>query len=559
MKIFSVLFLFLFSINILPQNLNVELLGALNPYPQNRYSSLWGYAAPDGREYALLGLQGGTSIIDITNSPNLVEVQFIPGPNASPYYWREMKTHGHYAYIVSEGQGAGAGLQIVDLSFLPDSAPLVNTVSTFFTNAHNIFIDNGYAYVIGTTAGPGGGNGGLQILNLANPTNPQRTAYFQNIGYIHDVYVWNDSVIACAGSSRAFYLIDVTNKSNPVLVSQSASFPSIYAHSGWMSEDKRYFFGAEEFFVRDMMVFDLQDRTSWNLVVPSFQISGGSIHNVFTKGNFLHGAWYKAGYVVLDISNPLVPTVVGRYDTYLGNTGSYNGAWNCYPYFPSGKVIISDMETGLYVFDFLLDGVVPVELNSFNAEVLNSKVILNWQTATEVNNRGFEVQRSFRNILNKTNSDWVTIGFVSGNGTTTEFSNYSFEDQNILEGTYNYRLKQTDYDGKYEYFLLKNEIAILSPESFILSQNYPNPFNPATVISYQIPSDSKVSLKVFDVLGNEVATLVNEFKSAGNYTVEFNSSNNNILTSGVYFYTLFAESFGTSGNFTETKKMLLLK
>lgn len=335
-KIFLLFILMCFVIEAQIQN--VELLGHLNPYPTKKYSSLWGYTAPNGREYALLGGENGTSIIDITDTPNLVEVDFVPGPLAQPYHWREMKTHSHYAYIVTEGTGAGTGLQIVDLQYLPDSVSLVNTVTTYFTNAHNIFIDNGFAYVVGSSGG-----GGVQIIDLTNPVNPVRKSYYNTLGYIHDVYVWNDTMIVCAGSSQLFAMVDVRNKSNPVLISQSSVIPGIYAHSGWMSEDKRYFFAAEEFLVRDLIVYDLIDRTSWNVVNPSFMIPGGSVHNVFTRGNYLHCAWYKSGYVVLDISNPANPVKVGQYDTYPGTSGTYNGAWNCYPYFPSRKVIISDM------------------------------------------------------------------------------------------------------------------------------------------------------------------------------------------------------------------------
>jgi len=281
---------------------NVDLLGQLNPYPNTAYADIWGYGS-DGREYALMGVTGGTSIIDITDPANPVEVDFISGPAAPQYEWRDIKTHLNYAYVVTEGTGSGQGLQIIDLSNLPTSASLVNTVDTWFSRAHDIFIDNGYAYVVGTNGG-----GGMHILDLSDPVNPIRTAYYTASGYIHDVYVWDDTVVACAADS--YDLVDVSNKNNPQLVSLSSSIPGIYAHSGWMTEDKRYFIAAEEFNVRDLMVYDLQDRSTWDLIVPSWQMSGNSpTHNIFVLGNYAHISYYKDGYVVLDISDPTAPTL----------------------------------------------------------------------------------------------------------------------------------------------------------------------------------------------------------------------------------------------------------
>jgi len=341
-----ILFLTAMSVWGFAQN-NVTFLSNLNEYSTEGYNDIWGYVDGNNIEYALLGCGNGTSIIRIDNPTSPQEVVFIPGPSSS---WRDIKTHGTYAYIVTEGTGTGRGLQIVDLSQLPVTATLVNTLETWFTRAHNIFIDDGYAYVIGTDNG-----GGMHILDLSNPTNPIETDYYTGSGYIHDVYVWDDTVVACAGSSQIYDLIDVTNKSNPQLISSSLSLPGIYAHSGWMTEDKRYFIACEEFNVRDITVWDLVDRTDWDLVVSTWELPTGSsiIHNLFVKGNFAHISYYTSGYVVLDISDPSNPVVAGQYDTYPANDGgTYNGAWGCFPYLPSGNTIISDIQTGLYVLHF---------------------------------------------------------------------------------------------------------------------------------------------------------------------------------------------------------------
>ncbi|MDH3269227.1 MAG: choice-of-anchor D domain-containing protein, partial [Ignavibacteria bacterium] len=185
---------------------------------------------------------------------------------------------------------------------------------------------------------------------------------------------------------------------------------------------------------------------------------------------------------------------------------------------------------------------VPVELSSFTGYGLNGKVVLNWSTATEINNTGFEIERRSNNI-------WEIIGFIPGSGTTTEIRSYSFVDENVSSGNFSYRLKQIDFSGQFQYSDLI-EIEVSSPNEYSLKQNYPNPFNPATTISYSIKEKGLVSLKVFDILGNEVKTIVHEEQESGNYKVEFNAST---IASGIYFYRLHA------GGFISTKKMILLK
>ena len=188
---------------------------------------------------------------------------------------------------------------------------------------------------------------------------------------------------------------------------------------------------------------------------------------------------------------------------------------------------------------------VPVELTSFYLLVSKNNVTLYWETATETNNYGFEILRFNPSIVN----EWKTIGFVPGHGTTTEKQSYSFSDELKQAGKYQYRLKQIDFDGSFELSQIL-EINFKSPTIFSLEQNYPNPFNPTTTIKYSIKEDGLVMLKVYDILGNEVAILVNEGKPAGNYKVEFNASN---LPSGIYFYYI------TAAKFTDTKKLILLK
>ncbi|MCH7963374.1 MAG: choice-of-anchor B family protein [Bacteroidetes bacterium] len=512
------LFLLFFGASLLAQT-NIELISNLDEHPAG-YADIWGYVDPMGNEYALLAVRNGTSIISLADPANPFEIAFIPGTNT---IWRDIKVHDQYAYVVSDG--TSDGLQIIDLSQLPNTAVLVNQTTAFFEKAHNIFIDGGFAYVIGTEGG-----GGMHILDLSNPVNPTETAYYTASGYIHDAYVWNDTVVVCTGNT--FELVDASNKNNPQLVSASPSSPG-YPHSGWMTEDKRYFFGTEEGNQVDITVWDLQDRTSWDLVVSSWETnSGATVHNLFILGNYAHISYYSDGYVVLNISDPEAPILAGEYST--------SSLWGCYPYLPSGITICSDMNNGLYVFMFDLP--IPVELTSFTAVISERNIILNWSTATETNNLGFEVQR-------KSDGDYRTIGLVDGYGTTTEIQNYSFADINPETGLYHYRLKQIDFDGTIE-FSQEIEVEFFNPANFELKQNYPNPFNPSTNISFSIPEPGLVTLKVYSIIGEVVAELINEFKEAGFYEINFSAVN---LTSGIYIAKL------STGNNIQTIKMSLLK
>jgi hypothetical protein len=188
----------------------------------------------------------------------------------------------------------------------------------------------------------------------------------------------------------------------------------------------------------------------------------------------------------------------------------------------------------------------PVELIFFNVLVVKDKVKLNWSTTTEVNNYGFEIERK------SSNGNWKKIAFVQGHGNSNSPKNYTYSDQPLGDVTFKYRLKQVDFDGTFEY---SHEVEVKLDEikQFVLEQNFPNPFNPETTISYQLPQASHVTLKVYNILGKEVATLVDEQKEAGTYNCKLRIENGE-LPSGIYFYSL-----RTNNGFTATKKLLLMK
>ena len=186
----------------------------------------------------------------------------------------------------------------------------------------------------------------------------------------------------------------------------------------------------------------------------------------------------------------------------------------------------------------------PVELASFTSSVSGRNVTLNWSTSAELNNSGFDIERS------SAENQWFKNGFVKGHGTVSQPVSYSFTDNNLSTGVYKYRLKQTDYNGNFEYFELAEEVSIGIPDKYSLSQNYPNPFNPVTTINYDLPNDEIVTIKIYDILGREMKTLVNEMKQAGYHNIIFNAAD---LASGAYFYRM------TAGDYVGVKKFIVMK
>jgi len=215
-----------------------------------------------------------------------------------------------------------------------------------------------------------------------------------------------------------------------------------------------------------------------------------------------------------------------------------------------GALWVGDQGGNLKLFWDKLSAVIPVELTSFTASVSGNDVLLNWTTATELNNSGFAIEKSVDNEI------FHQVSFVPGFGTTTENRNYSFTDNSVYAGTYYYRLKQIDYDGSYEYSEVA-EVEIGVPEEFYLSQNYPNPFNPETKIEYSIAITTNVKLSIYNSIGEEIITLVNEIQQPGKYIINFSAGNLSdgkaSLSSGIYFYKLIA------GEFISVKKMILMK
>ncbi len=325
-----------------------------------RANDVWGYVSPSGREYALVGLVGGTAFVEVTNPSAPEVVAFVRG---EPSIWRDMKVYREFAYIVNE---TGGGVQIVDLSKIDKGK--VRLLRSFekggLRTAHNISIneETGFAYLSGSNLA----NGGLVALDLADPRAPELTPDTWPLAYIHDMQVvtWRKGPYAGREIAFAFaardglQILDVTDKSNLALISE-VRYPGLaYCHSGWLNKKQRFVFVNDELDERD----DPRIRTTSTYIVhvrdldrPRFKRRftnrmPSTDHNSMVDGDFLFLSSYTAGLRVYNVKRPRFPREVGHFDTYPDDdVVGFDGAWGVFAGFPSGVVLISDMQRGLFV------------------------------------------------------------------------------------------------------------------------------------------------------------------------------------------------------------------
>jgi len=331
-----------------PASHDIALLGNLEFGLSS--SDVWGYAA-DGREYAIIGLWDRAVVVDVTDPAAPVEITHFPGVFS---LWRDMKVYGHHLYIGVDG--LPQGIQIVDLSPLPDEPVLVNTMLDVLTS-HNLYIDTdrGLLYACGHLYPT---NEGMRIYSLADPVNPELLSVWDET-YVHDVHAVGDRAIGFLGPVGVA-VFDVSDPSQPTVI-QEFTYPQLgYAHSGWLSPDGKYLAVNDEFdelfgiVSKTRIRFFEHDAETDTYAMISEYIgpNGAPDHNVFWKGDYCYIANYTYGLTILDMSVVEAPLLVAKYDTFHPNNDSIlAGAWGVYPFLPSGNILISDINTGLYVFE----------------------------------------------------------------------------------------------------------------------------------------------------------------------------------------------------------------
>ncbi|SHH07291.1 choice-of-anchor B family protein [Flagellimonas flava] len=343
----------------------------LSAFAGNAGNDIWGWTdSQNNREYALIGLDNGTSFVDITDTDNPVYLGKLPTATSSST-WRDLKVYGNHVFVVAEAPNHG--MQVFDLTRLRDVAdpPQVFTHDARYTgigNAHNIVIneDMGFAYPVGTARNDAF-SGGVHFIDIQNPTSPTGIGGYGANGYTHDAQVvtyqgpdtdYTGREIFIGANENQIAIADITDKSNPVEIATLGYSNIGYTHQGWFTEDQRYFILGDELDETDFgfnsrtLVFDFSDLESPQLHTTYLGPTGAIDHNGYVLGDEFFLANYTAGLRVLDISdieNENI-TETAFFDTYPSNdTAGFQGVWSVYPYFSSGKIIVNDINSGLFV------------------------------------------------------------------------------------------------------------------------------------------------------------------------------------------------------------------
>ncbi|MEM7036294.1 MAG: choice-of-anchor B family protein, partial [Bacteroidota bacterium] len=320
-------------------SLNINLVGQVTT--PGDLNDVWAYVAGNGTEYGICGVQsGGEIIVSLANPSNPTVVQTLPGPAT---LWRDMKTHGDYAYITNEASG---GIRIIDLRNLPNSAPYKDTIINGMNTAHNIYIDDGYAYVVGGD----NGSGGMDILDLSDPWYPNLVGQYA-ANYVHDVYVRDD--VAYAGElSDGLVIINVANKANPTIMAVR-QYPGNFTHNTWLNDAGDVVFTTDEVSAGKITAFDISNLNNIEFldeIQSSLSPAGDVIpHNAHVLNDYIVTSYYRDGLHITDAARPHNLIETGYYDTSPLVGDGFDGNWGATPFLPSGHILASDMQSGLFV------------------------------------------------------------------------------------------------------------------------------------------------------------------------------------------------------------------
>ena len=484
------------------------------PYSQS-LSDVWGYVDEAGNEYALVGTFSGLSIVDVTDPSVPVEIFFGSGENS---IWRDMKTYGDYAYVSNE---SGGGVYIVDLTPLPD-APITNTTNFTgdnfpFQTIHNLYIDeSGKLYIFGSN----NGNGGAIICDLTqDPMNPVELGRFNDY-YLHDGMARGDTLWGAAIYVGVLAAIDVSDPSDPQVMG-TVSTPNQFAHNAWVSDDGSHVFTTDEVSSGYIGAFNVSDVSNMYETDRVRSSTGTDVipHNVHVNNDFLVTAYYADGIVVHDAKYPDKLFEVANFDTSPNYSGDgYNGSWGAYPFLPSGVILASDIEEGLYILD--IDYIRAAYLEGSVADAGTGNPLFNVQVDV------------LETALN----------------TQTAFDG-SYEFGSTLSGTYDVRFSLEGYSTKIiqDVEINSGEIAELNVEMDIILVGldetntntdhlvlYPNPFSESIRIDYKVDGDNgPYYLSIYNSMGMEIQR--NTIRSAsGTMTM------GNDLPAGLYFVRLMS-------------------
>ncbi len=473
--------------------------------PADGYSDLWGYEL-GGNQYAIITQEDNIYIVDVSscNSPVVKTTLAMPTSNG----WRDAKTYNDHLYVVTEGN---EGLRVYDLSGVASgTVSFVTSITTEFTRAHNIFIDQtaGMLYACGANVSGDPNKESLVIYDLSTPASPSLSASpkLDDIAsaptddyYVHDLYVDNGVAYCSHGNLGEIIIWDVSAPSAPTITGRYSS--GNYNHSNWPGTGGMLYYAEEIPAGLSWGVIDINTPSSPSLVATfghSIETTGSSTpHNPYFHNNKLYLSNYADGVKIYDVSSPSSPAIYGYYDTYTDNDGSgypspYSGCWGIYPYLSNGCIIASDGKYGLYA---LSEGASPVTWNRIDARMLDrSKAKVEWSTSSETNNDYFEVMKSLDGV------SFLSIGKVDGTGFSTDVITYSFVDRSLDGKKSYYRIKQVDFDGSFDY----SEIRVVSPSSDDEYAVFPNPITSSFTLSFKSSVANDFLIRLYDTSGKMV-------------------------------------------------------
>lgn len=430
-KLFFLAMLLPFSLSA---QLNISFLGQVdyNALHSTGLSNLWGYADEFGNEYAIVGTQDGISIVDVTTPTAPVEIFFLPGSNT---IWREVKTYNNYAYISTESTD---GLVIINLNPLPGTVSTTTDVTYFFgavgntfSTAHSLFIDeNGILFLHGTDVG----NGGVILYDLnTSATNPAEVGMFDDY-YVHDSYARGDTLYSAHINDGFFSITDVSNPASITYMAGVQNTPMNFTHNCWLSADGKYLFTTDEVSAAWIGAYDISDFSDIKEVdrIRRSETSGSIPHNTYWLNNYIVTSYYRDGVTIHDVTDPSNMIEVGHYDTSPLSGDGFNGAWGVYPFLPSGNLLISDMEEGLFILGPMyvracyIDGTVTdastsANLNNVQVDILTT-ANFDQSDLTGFYSSGVATAGSYDVVYSKAGyiSDTVTVNFVSATTVTVD-------------------------------------------------------------------------------------------------------------------------------------------
>jgi choice-of-anchor B domain-containing protein len=513
------------------QNLNVKFRSQLK-YSGQTLANICGYVDKTGKEYALVGTSKGMSIVDVSNPDAPVEVSMITGPASS---WREIKVKGDYAYVTTEG---GGGLVIVNMSSLPDKTGIVSKSWTggsagSLTSIHALHIDGNFIYLYGSKLF----NGGALVADITDPYNPVYVGNYQATGagrsaYVHDGYVRNDTLYACHIYEGFTDIVDFRDKKKPKTLG-TITTPGKFSHNSWLSQNSKFMFTTDEVNNSFLTAYDISDPSNITEVCR-LQSNPGSksvVHNTHIirveNNDYAVTSWYRDGFTIVDVNRPANMVQVGNYDTYTaGAGGGFNGDWGVYPYLPSGTIVVSNIEDGLFVFTptykraCYLEGIVTDSTS--NLPINNASVQL--VSTTYTNNT-------------KITGDYA-IGMPAPGGTysvtysATGYISRTLTGVTLASGVLNVKNVK----------LLSKSAGIFTNELDRVSINaFPNPFTNEISIAYEFQDKllSGSSIQVLDMLGRTI------------YQQEISQSKGNItlrpeVNAGIYFVRMVSGSISST-------------